>query len=210
MNQWKNAKVNFLGDSITEGHGTSGADGIYMKAVSDTLGFACTRNYGIGGTRIAAQPDDGGSAFSVRYLEMEKDADLILVFGGTNDYGHGTAQIGSFHDRGTETFYGACHTLMEGLMNLYTDKTIVFMTPLHRENEQSPNPATGYTLAQYVEVLKEMAEYYAIPVLDLWANSGIQPCIASNKEKYCPDGLHPNDAGQQLIARRLSGFLKTI
>jgi lysophospholipase L1-like esterase len=58
--------------------------------------------------------------------------------------------------------------------------------------------------------LKEVLEFYSIPTLDLWACSGIQPKVDVLKEKYCPDGLHPNDAGHKLIADRLAGFLKTL
>ena len=55
-----------------------------------------------------------------------------------------------------------------------------------------------------------MAEYYAIPVLDLFKVSGIQPAIPVLKEKYMPDGLHPNDAGHAKLAEKLYGFLKAL
>ena len=65
-------------------------------------------------------------------------------------------------------------------------------------------------LADYVEAIRQVAEYYAIPVLDLWRVSGIQPKVDILKEKYMPDGLHPNDAGHELIANKLIGFLNTL
>ena len=46
-----------------------------------------------------------------------------------------------------------------------------------------------------------------VPVLDLYAVSGIQPEIEIIREMYMPDGLHPNDAGTEIIAKRLMGFL---
>ena len=54
---------------------------------------------------------------------------------------------------------------------------------------------------------KEVAEYYALPVCDLWSTSGIQPNVPVIKEMYCPDGLHPNDAGQELLAERIANFI---
>lgn len=53
--------------------------------------------------------------FCGRLDEMDKNADAVVVFGGTNDYGHGDAPFGLFTDRTDETFYGACHTLMSEL-----------------------------------------------------------------------------------------------
>jgi len=55
-----------------------------------------------------------------------------------------------------------------------------------------------------------VAAWYAIPVLDLCATSGIQPRVPIIQETYCPDGLHPNDAGHQKIAERLYNFLLSL
>lgn len=57
---------------------------------------------------------------------------------------------------------------------------------------------------------KETARYYSLPVLDLYAVSGIQPEVNIIREMYMPDGLHPNDAGAEIIAKRLMGFLKSL
>jgi lysophospholipase L1-like esterase len=66
------------------------------------------------------------------------------------------------------------------------------------------------TLLTYVNIIKEVAEFYSLPTLDLWSVSGIQPNVKVLREKYCPDGLHPNDAGHKIIASRLAGFLKSL
>ena len=58
--------------------------------------------------------------------------------------------------------------------------------------------------------MKEVCGYYAVPVLDLYAVSGIQPEVPVNMEKYMPDGIHPSNAGNRLIASRLIGFLKAL
>jgi lysophospholipase L1-like esterase len=65
-------------------------------------------------------------------------------------------------------------------------------------------------LSAYVQIIREVAEYYSLPVLDLWSVSGIQPRVEVIKKTYCPDGLHPNDAGHALIAARLKGFLEAL
>ena len=132
-----------------------------------------------------------------------------MVFGGTNDFGHGDAPIGDVSDKTPDTFYGACHYLMSGLINKYPESKIVFMTPLHRVSEGTPN-VNGAVLEDYVNIIKKVAAYYSIPVLDLWSVSGIQPCVPIIKEKYCPDGLHPNDAGHEKLADVIGSFLSNL
>lgn len=210
----ENIKVNFLGDSITEGTGTSGADKIFHALLAKKYCLTA-RNYGIGGTRIAYQTTPSANerwdrSFSDRFSQMDDDADLVVVFGGTNDYGHGDAPIGAFEDRDPSTFYGGCHFLMKGLIEKYPEATIVIMTPLHRAVEERVRNGETLYLKKYVEIIKEVAEYYSLPVIDLWAISGIQPKVDVIKAKYCPDGLHPNDAGHVLMAERIGNFLERL
>jgi len=209
----KGKKMNVIGDSITQGVGTSAKEFIFVDRLAAAEGFEVVRNYGVSGTRIANQPfggDNYGGAFTERYKTMDDDADIIAVFGGTNDYGHGTAPIGKFDDRTVDTYYGAWHVLLSGLMDKYPEAIIFVMTPLHRANESYPSPFNGKPLSLYVDIIKEVAAYYAVPVLDLHTMSGIQPNHALNRKLYCPDGLHPNDAGHKLIADRVAGFLKAL
>jgi len=212
-------KINFLGDSITEGVGVSTLDNVYWARLARDQGLAVARNYGIGGSRIARQSTFAGEAtvnrhdldFCYRAPQMEDDADVVVVFGGTNDFGHGDAPIGSPDDRTPDTFIGACHTLFLSLMEKYPAATIVVMTPLHRWNEDFAHDGEHTEpLYVYVDIIRQIAAYYALPVLDLWSVSGIQPRVDVIKERFCPDGLHPNDAGHALIASRLAGFLKSL
>lgn len=207
--QLKGKKVNFLGDSITQGVGTSGESARYTDVFAREAELAVMRNYGISATRIANQQkvesDIDELSFCQRFDQMDDDADMVVVFGGTNDYDHGDAPFGTFDDRTPETFCGACHFLMRGLIEKYPDKTIVFMTPLHREKEFEGRP-----LKDYVDIIKETAEYYSIPVVDLFAVAGIQPALEVQKKAYCPDGLHPNDAGHKRIAMRLKAYLESL
>lgn len=208
----KNKKINFLGDSITEGTGCSAEDKIYLNLMKERCSLAAARNYGWGGTRIARQSDDvpeNPRAYCDRYMLMDDDADIIVVFGGTNDFGHGDAKIGCNRDRIPTSYYGAWHILLEGLINKYPGKEIVIMTPVHRGDGQLLS-RNNEPLSRYVEIIKEIAAQYAIPVLDLYACSGIAPEIEINKKLLCPDGLHPNDLGHERIYSRLVGFLKSL
>lgn len=213
----KGTKINFLGDSITEGAGTSSHDKMFTMLIEREYGAIC-QNYGIGGTRIARQKtpteEKWDRDFVSRVPEMDADADIVVVFGGTNDFGHGDAPIGTMSDRTPYTFYGALHCLYTALIEKYPDVPIVVLTPLHRITEDIPTgdnkPAPVGTLKEYVNIIREVAEYYSLPVLDLFKESGLQPKIPVIQQKYVPDGLHPNDAGNEILAHKIARFLEML
>ncbi len=202
-------KINFLGDSITAGNS-------YVSIIAEKTGAIC-RNYGVGGSSIAKQinpqNDFETKDFCSRVNSMDADANLIFVFGGTNDFGHGDAPFGKFSDNTSDTFYGALHTLYSSLIDKYPESDIIIVTPLHREHEQYSNDlrkcGMKKSLKSYVYAIKEVAEYYSLPILDFYAESGIQPNIPIMKEKYMPDGLHPNHLGHEILAKKMISYLKT-
>ncbi|MCR4615460.1 MAG: SGNH/GDSL hydrolase family protein [Clostridiales bacterium] len=211
----KNKKINFLGDSITEGHGVTSPDKRFTDLIATREGAIC-RNYGIGGTRLARQQKPSVEPrrdldFCSRVDSMEKDADIVVVFGGTNDYGHGDAPIGQPADTTPDTFYGALNYLYTKLYELYPESTKIIITPLHRFLDEKTNEdGVRETLKDYVEIIRERAECYSLPVLDLYATAGFTPAVPCIKEKYIPDGLHPNDAGHILLAERITAFIKSL
>ncbi len=215
----KGKKILFLGDSITEGHGASSVEHAFWNVVAQRTGAKCY-GYGIGGTRIAPQMVPSAEPkwdqyFASRVEDMNPDADVVVVFGGTNDFGHGDAPLGEMSDRDEGTFYGALHVLLTKLITRYPAAEFVVMTPLHRISESDLRVSEQGirrvgSLETYVNAIQEVAAYYGIPVLDLFRTSGIQPKVPALMERYMPDGLHPNDAGHERIAERLIGFLEQL
>ena len=212
----KDLKINFLGDSITNGTGASATENRFIDKVAEYTGAVC-RNYGIGGTRIARQHKPSEIPefdldYCSRVAEMDPDADVVVVFGGTNDYDHGDAPVGKFSDRTPDTFYGALHTLYTSLIEKYSDSYIIVMTPLHRCGENFIHQGVDgpkAPLKDYVNIIREVAEYYSLPVIDLYATSGLQPEIPIIKEKFMADGLHPTDEGHKILAKKVVAFLKS-
>ena len=212
----KNKVINFLGDSITEGVG-AGTDGRYPTLIERACGAICY-NRGISGTRIARQhkPADPPSRmdldFCLRAQDMEPEADIVIVFGGTNDFGHGDAPLGTPEDRTPDTFYGAVHHLAGTLLTRYPKAQLLFLTPLHRADETRTVTRDGVTvtltLKTYVDILREVLEFYGIPLLDLYATGSMNPVIPAMRETYMPDGLHPNAAGHELLAKRIIAWFR--
>lgn len=205
-------KINFLGDSITLGYGLNNQNEVFHQVIMRNEHLAAARSYAISGTRIAAQQEfkNEKSCFAERWKEMDEDADIIVVFGGTNDQLHGNAPIGKLGDKTSETFYGALYVLISGLKIRFPNSVIVFMTPIHRFEDFKRNTATGENLERYVNIIKEVASYYNLLVLDLFNECEIQPNDEKNKKLLCPDGIHPNESGHKIIAKHLTEFLKML
>ena len=208
-------KINFLGDSITEGCCATTPELGFVEVLKRTCALSAARNYGIGGTRIARQRIPSVEAkydrdFGSRISEMDPDADIVIVFGGTNDHGHGDAPLGADTDRTPDTFWGACHCLWAGLIQNFPQAKIVVLTPLHRAEDNIPKPVSGAILADYVHIIRQTAKQYGLPLLDLFETSSLRANIPEIAEKYTTDGLHPNDVGHDILAREIEVFLRSL
>ena len=208
----KGKTINFLGDSITEGHGTTGPEKVFHQLIKEEYGIKHAYNYGIGGTRIARQhtPSDNPKhdlTFEVRAEIMERNADAVVVFGGTNDYGHGDASFGTADDgEDIYTFFGAVNSLISKLERDFPKAQLVFMTPLHRLNETNPSAPDSKTLADYAEAIRVICKKRNVPVIDLFEINPLNPADA----EVVPDGLHPNDAGHVIMAKVIADELLKI
>ena len=208
-------KINFLGDSITEGYPLKNIDKeCYTSIIRDKLKIT-TNNYGIGGTRIARQDDDhifSKNDFNKRVKDLDPTANFTFVFGGTNDYGHGSALIGNINDETLYTFYGGMKNLVKELLKIFKKENICFIIPLPRFNENDPlgegnkdKNVKNYPLSEYRKVMKEICELNKVDYLDFCDKFPIPPKESS---EYFADGLHLNVKGHQLLADLLIEYLK--
>jgi lysophospholipase L1-like esterase len=206
-------KINFLGDSITEGACANHPECMYTYL---TAKYFCAEecNFGKGGTRIAKQvkrtnnPDD--DVFISRAEKMPTDADFTFVFGGTNDYGHGDAKLGTFEDRDDYTFYGAFHNLVAYMVATFGEK-LCFVLPIPRFDQDNPygdgskdDPIAP--MSAYIEAEKEVLAYYGVNYLDL-SNKFYIPTTQQDDGNLYADGLHPNGKGHRFLADCLIEYL---
>ena len=206
----KNKKIHFLGDSITAGYGLADRENERFEALIAKRTGAVTRNYGVSCSCISLdenRPFD--DCFVTRQKDMEGDADLVVIFGGTNDQGRGTSPLGTIDDCDYTTFYGALHTLYRAVIKDNPRGTVVALTPLHRGGERSNT--RGESLKQYVDAIREVAPLYSISVLNLYDEYGID--VTKNREdieKYMPDEIHPNALGHTILADKIAAFLENL
>ena len=209
-------KILFLGDSITEGAGASAPENNYVSRVGQKLNCEVV-NYGVGGTRIGRQKTVNVKTiwnydFRLRLEIMEDEADRVFVFGGTNDYGHGSLHLGNFESRGEDTFCGSLRLLIDALISKYGKEKLCFLLPLRRFDETARKckgevgDELGATLPEYVEAMRKILGEYNIEYIDLY-NGGIPKPEVKTGDEYTVDGLHPNDKGHELIADIVCNYI---
>ena len=198
----KGLTINFLGDSITEGSGTTAPEKVFHQLIKEKYDMKHAYNCGIGGTRIARQLEPTKDRpkhdlyFELRAETMDRNADAVIVFGGTNDYGHGDAPFGELDSEDIYTFCGAVNSLINKLLRDYPKAKIIFMTPIHRLNETIPLEPQKKTLEDYVNAIREICKKRGVAVIDLFKINPLDPSDA----ELVPDGLHPNDRGHSVMA----------
>lgn len=215
--------IDFLGDSLTEGKGLDDDGNRYDRYIWKTCGLKKANNYGIGGTRIAHQTAPSEKArwdmdFCGRCWDMDPEADIIVVFGGTNDYGHGDAPFGEIGDTERTTFCGSLDHLFRTIRELYPSAVLAMVTPGHRFDDDTNPPEekltklglVGKTLEEYVNAIVEISRRHNVPVLNLYEKLAIDPKKPEDREKYTLDGLHYNDKGHVAVANCIAEFLKNI
>lgn len=219
-------KVNFLGDSITEGVGVSDIpNNRYNNRLKDMCRLSAVNSYGVSGTRIAHQIHASETprfdlCFCGRAYNMDTSADMVIVYGGVNDYIHGDAPFGQIGDTTPATFCGGVYFLMTYLKAVYPGKPVIFVTPArmflrHEVDDRFPSThhrkmAVGRELQAYVDVIVQTGEALDIPVLDLYRTLGLDPHDEQIFQTYTVDGLHFNDAGHQILANRLKEFIEAL
>lgn len=193
--------INFLGDSITEGLKWQKKE-VYCHYLSKWLNIRIN-NQGYRATKIARQKDDNKD-FNYRLKDLDDKADFTFIFGGTNDYSLGDAELGDINSESYFTFYGALKNLVKDLLKKFDNDKICFILPLSRFDEDKV--INHGNLHQYRNIIKEICDLNKIDYLDLCDELPVPN--TDGKSEYFKDGLHPNKQGHKLIARNIIKYLK--
>lgn len=239
---YKGMKLAALGDSITWGYtprnsgGTAGSQlDSFAKLTAQKLGMTFS-NHGVSGSTVSVISGQNRNPMCQRYNDLPSDADVITFMGGVNDVSY-NATLGTMADRGTDTFYGALHTIMQGLYTKYIGgvakatgkkKKIIICTPiksldaskLTKTNSIANNADVLLQWDAWIEAIREVAAFYSFPVLDMYNLSSINPHLdrtvtgttswgsTGHFNPYITDGVHPTQEGHEMMADLLIGFLK--
>ncbi|WP_297062842.1 SGNH/GDSL hydrolase family protein [uncultured Duncaniella sp.] len=234
---WKGKKVAFLGDSMTDPKNKS-TKKHYWKYLETLMGIEphvyARSGYKWDGIYKKAVEMNEAVGDSI---------DAIIIWAGTNDYNHSfpigqffTETTDSVNVNGTiesrkhrtfemndTTFTGNINRVMSYLKHNYPTKQIIIMTPIHRGyakfNDKNVQPDENYANGQglyvesYIDILRQAATLWAVPLIDLYSESGLFP-MEQNHDRYfhhdATDRLHPNDNGHYRIARVIQAKLNSI
>lgn len=229
LEELRGKKVVCLGDSMTVGYGT---DIVYHEWLSQLCGFEKVKSYGVSGSCISPKVDEiptweaGIESFLERYPSMDGDADVVVVFGGVNDWVTGRS-LGNTRDTGPDSFYGAMKQLCKGLKERYPEAKIYFFgSPQCNYLDRRANDLRGTKwdgniegynrkgkkLEDYVKAMDRVCELYEIPFCALsdhfkWNNPESLGNYDDIAGTYGSDALHPNTKGHELIALEMAKFI---
>lgn len=242
IDDWKGKKVAFLGDSITDPAQTNSSGRVvYWQYLQREVGIE-PHVYAVSGY----QWDRIYPMSKKMQMEMGTSVDAILILLGTNDYNAGIPLGEWYDEteedvirRGNTvrsprriirknmgTFRGRINTVMEYLKASFPDQQIVLITPPHRgyanfggsnvqPEESYPNHLGNY-FEEYVEAIREAADIWSVPLIDLYRESGLLPTDAAYA-KFFRDGgpqgkdsLHPNSEGHRRMAKVIAARLAAL
>ena len=190
----KDKKITCIGDSITEGVGSSKLDdntyNSYCNYLSKIIGTPVI-NMGKGGAPIGDYWDS--TALYLRWTDIPIDTDVIIIFAGINDF-----FIGKYDD-----FVMYTTDLLTNIKNTYKSSKIytVISYPIKEETEGN---FVQNDYSKYMNTLKDISLQNDIKVIDLYNENYMNTNEKEIRDSYVPDGIHPNDLGNELLAYHIA------
>lgn len=203
-----------LTDSATLASQTTGTKN-YVDYVSKSLGLTVV-NCGVGGTGYMKTEN----RFVNRVSTIPEDTELLTVFGSFNDYEYIESSLGAFGDSGTDTIYGCMESFFDSVFSRCPNIVVGVILPT-KWGYLSPqkDSEASKKCDLYIKALKEIADYYDLPVLNLYNYSNLRPWDDVFAERYYKDDdgngvantVHPLDAAhKRFIAPKVEAFIKRI
>lgn len=165
---------------------------------------------------------------------IPKESDLILIMGGTNDWGQPIGEMTFDVNNRTDKqwaeseyftgdfdlncFKGGVASTILKMQTWCPDAVIVLVTPLAGrgktpgKNAIEEDKRNNMVTSQYAQAIKEVGFMMGIPVIDLFGRAGINNF---NRSQFIKDTVHPYGIGEQnkgneAIARVIIGELMRI
>ena len=227
-----------IGDSLFYGAYETVGDKVWVNQLGKRYAWNLT-NLGIGGATVSYDPDRTATNASMYGLLMNdagycygssayysagapsgnaEDVDLILLEGGSNDYGPkvGAAQ-GSVGSKDPATFLGGWYLMTEELLEHYPNAVVVFVTAWENVDQTRADgalaiPYTSSVKTLYNRFYKSHARVYLIEAgdpdvsgVDMVTDEGT--ANVEFKSQYAYDQYHLNDAGMELMAGNMLPLL---
>ena len=232
LQEWFRGKnLCVFGDSITAGVGTT-SPYYFSQMLCDNLEFGQLTRLGNSGYAFSHGINDYGYTIlekvETSLAKVLDKCDVLLICFGVNDWTwgrniDGDRAIGSMSDNTKYTICGAVNLFCQKLQTIFADYPevkIYFSTPTPTKNapisggnpsgkswDQSKRNYNGNTLRDICEAIATVANSYGYQVLDLNQYFLDEMAAGLDMDTLFPDGLHPNESGNEKIALALEKLL---
>lgn len=142
-------------------------------------------------TRRDAKLANANTLAAIDFSSLDK----IVVFAGTNDLSVAALTI--------QNLKSGLTSALQTLFGAYPNLNLYGVLPVYRSDALVVHP-NGLTLPQINEAIAEVYDEFNIPYIDFYHKSGIN---ANNYTYWLSDGLHQTDAGDLMMADKLSQWL---
>lgn len=137
--------------------------------------------------------------------------EVVLIQHGINDYHAGIPIENPENPYDEYTFVGALRTSVEALREVNPNLRIVLITPTYTwyaEKEQTCREVNfgGGLLEEYVNAELGAAQELGVEVIDVYHDFYPHETW-EDKDLYTWDGIHPNEAGREMLAARIAEVL---
>lgn len=140
-----------------------------------------------------------------RIATIPVDSDVVLIMGGTNDANNTNLVVVNDVTEGSEQTYftKALAQCVEKIHSRVPQAMIILA--IEHWGTTMNNTMHSTNFLKIIDAINYVAEYYHLPVLDLFHRSTISSISYS---LYLSDAIHPNTLGNNLLARYFVGLLK--
>lgn len=214
-NKYKGKNCLWLGDSISVVDGLGGFDRskTYPNLVCKALGMTLQNKASSGGNsermRNILQGGNGYTATDCSNIDY-----VFIMIGHNCDYGNEgltntTVVTSTINDIPTDstppsefptTYHGNVGSCIEYILTQNPKCNIYLLTPIWSNTVRYIR-----TTSKATEALKELGDFYGIPVIDLHCESGISQ---KNASTYTYDGIHPNPDGIARIVDYIINYMR--
>ncbi len=199
MQNAKPAKVIFFGDSITE-------IGVQPGGYIDRMRKIAKEKYPTSNFQLTGAGISGNKVYDL-YLRLEEDVlnqkpDWVFIYVGVNDVWH-KKSFGTGTDADKfEKFYAAIIKKLQA-----QGIRVALCTPAVIGEKAEGQNEMDADLNKFAQIIRTLAAKYDLPLVDLRRLffEHLSKNNAANKEKgvLTTDGVHLNDAGNQLVAEEM-------
>ena len=203
--------VAFYGDSIgaITSHDTKQLS--YAGRIAETYGAQSDNNC-VSGASVSTIRGSN-TVYNQLKGDRRKDFDIIVLEGGVND-AWDTAPIGELCDEVSLEHYDEkkldLSTLAGGLEQLFYEikhhhaESLTFYVINYKMGSSAGSLGN---MTKYVKLIKAACDKWGIPYLDLYTDGFVNSkFLAKTSKNYIADGIHPNDAGYDLLAELIAEF----